>query len=159
MESDDIEIHKFLPSGIWEGFYCYHNSPIQHKMSIEIRFAKNKVSGSGIDDIGTFKWSGKYNLNNFKINILKNYPSHNIIYNGDIDENGIWGIWNNNEDLSNLNFSPEVIIAIKKVFNNRIKGGFHIWPKRKNESAKESTEEKEQTKSLILEEIYIEQFR
>ena len=51
MRLDTIETHKFLPNGIWEEFYCYNNSPTQHKMRITLLFSDNKVSGSGIDDI------------------------------------------------------------------------------------------------------------
>ena len=158
MKPNDIENHKFLPSGYWKGFYCYNNSPVQHKMSISLEFAKNRVSGSGIDDVGSFKWNGKYNLNDFKINMTKIYRTHNIIYNGDIDENGIWGIWNNGEDFSKLGFSSEVIIAIKKAFEDKIKGGFHIWPIRRNSLSEVYVEEEEIVKSLKLEEIYIEHF-
>lgn len=158
MESNDIETHKFLPSGPWEGFYCYHNSPAQHKMSINLEFVNNKVSGSGIDDIDSFKWNGKYDLNDFKINMTKIYPTHNILYSGDIDENGIWGFWNNGEDLSKSGLSPEMISYIKKAFENKIKGGFHIWPIRKNQMSEAHAEKEELSKSLKLEEIYIEHF-
>ena len=72
MKLNTIETHKFLPSGIWEGFYCYNNSPTQHKMHITLLFSDNKVSGSGIDDVDTFKWKGKYNLKDFKIKLTKN---------------------------------------------------------------------------------------
>ena len=106
MEPKNIENHKFLPSGFWKGFYCYNNSSVKHKMSISLKFSNKRVSGSGTDDLGSFKWNGKYDLNNFKINMTKIYPTHIIHYKGDIDENGIWGIWDNGE----------------------IKGGFHIWP-------------------------------
>ena len=41
--------------------------------------------------------------------MTKIYHTHTIDYKGDIDENGIWGIWDNGE----------------------IKGGFHIWPIKK----------------------------
>lgn len=158
MDSDNLENHKFLPSGPWEGFYCYNDSPAQHKMSIHLKFADNQVFGSGLDDVDSFIWRGKYNLNDLKVNMTKIYPTHNILYNGDIDENGIWGIWNNGEDLSKLGFSPEVITAIKSAFADKLNGGFHIWPVRKIEESEENVEEEELVKSLKLEEIYIEHF-
>ncbi|QWX84649.1 hypothetical protein H0I23_03105 [Cellulophaga sp. HaHaR_3_176] len=85
-----MESHELLPSGKWEGFYCFQNSPKQHKMAIELLFKNGKVNGSGIDDVAPFKWSGNYSLENFKIQLVKTYSSHSISYFGDIDENGIW---------------------------------------------------------------------
>jgi hypothetical protein len=35
------EMHPLLPSGAWEGFYCYRTSSEQHKMQIELNF-KNR---------------------------------------------------------------------------------------------------------------------
>lgn len=158
MELNNIETHKFLPTGIWEGFYCYHNSSVQHKMQMTLRFKNNKIYGSGIDDVGSFKWSGKYNLNEFKVNLSKNYSTHLILYNGDIDENGIWGIWNNGENLSKFGFSPEMINLLKKAYKDKIQGGFHIWPKKRKEKSEQFSEE-EINKSTKLEEIFIEHFR
>ena len=31
-----------------------------------------------MDDVDTFKWQGKYDLNEFKAHLMKNYPTHNI---------------------------------------------------------------------------------
>lgn len=158
MESDSFESHKFLPSGHWEGFYCYNKSPNQHKMKVNLYFSKNKVSGSGIDDINSFKWAGKYNLKDYQITMTKIYPTHSILYNGNIDENGIWGIWNNDEAISKISLNREIISAFKKAFEDQITGGFHIWPKRKNDFREEYIEGEELIKSSKLEEIYIEHF-
>ncbi|WP_010134021.1 hypothetical protein [Ochrovirga pacifica] len=156
MKEENIETHEFLPSGIWEGFYCYNNSPVQHKMSIRLKFIENKVSGNGVDDVAPFTWSGKYDLNNFKINKTKLYSTHQIEYYGDIDENGIWGIWKNVKDLSNLD--PELVEIVLNSFQNEIKGGFHIWPKKRSNIAKEIEQSEEVESSKKLEEIYIEYF-
>tara|TARA_B110000908_G_C10039066_1_gene350952 strand:+ start:122 stop:601 length:480 start_codon:yes stop_codon:yes gene_type:complete len=158
MKLDTKETHKFLPSGIWEGFYCYNNSPTQHKMRITLLFSDNKVSGSGIDDVDTFKWKGKYNLIDFKIKLTKKYPTHIILYSGDIDKNGIWGIWEDGDDLSKLGLSEEIINSIKEKFKDEAMGGFHIWPKRKEKKSNKLKEEFIANKSSKLEEIFIEYF-
>ena len=134
MDLEDIETDKYLPSGHWEGFYCYNNSPIQHKMRTNLTFQNNKVTGTGIDDIDPFKWIGKYDLDTFKITKTKIYATHEIAYSGDIDENGIWGIWNNAEDLSKL--TPEILEIIQSIFKDKLKGGFHIWPVKKLKNMK-----------------------
>ena len=78
------------------------------------------------------------------------------MYDGHIDENGIWRIWNSGEDYTDFGFTPEMIITLKKTFKDKMKGGFHIWPKRKDKKSKEFTEEDELIKSSKLKEIYIE---
>ncbi|MET3019201.1 hypothetical protein [Flavobacterium hydatis] len=152
MKDNKNETHHFLPSGEWEGFYCYSNSPAQHKMSIELNFVNSIISGSGVDDVNSFKWNGSYNLEHFKIKMVKTYPTHIINYNGDIDENGIWGVWDNPEDLSFFaNLSPNIYQQAKAM----TKGCFHIWPKAaKNESKEEIKEEVKESKKL--KEFYIQ---
>ncbi|KAF2517760.1 hypothetical protein [Flavobacterium foetidum] len=151
MASND-ETHHFLPSGEWEGFYCYSSTPQQHKMSIELRFSNSVISGSGIDDVDSFIWNGSYDLEHFKIKMIKKYPTHIINYQGDVDENGIWGVWDNPEDFSDLAKSePEIF----KKFKAWTHGGFHIWPKTsKSESKEESSEEIKESKKL--KEFYIQ---
>ena len=152
MASNDNETHHFLPSGEWEGFYCYSNTPDQHKMSIELSFNNFVVSGSGIDDIDSFKWNGTYNLEQFKIKMVKSYATHIINYKGDIDENGIWGVWDNPEDLSFLDEYPATFVNNVKAMTY---GGFHIWPKAvKGESKEEIREEVKESKKL--KEFYIQ---
>ncbi|MFH6950645.1 hypothetical protein ACHRV6_19275 [Flavobacterium sp. FlaQc-51] len=152
MKDDKNESHHFLPSGEWEGFYCYSNSPNQHKMSIELSFANSIVSGSGIDDVAPFRWNGSYNLEQFKLKMVKTYSTHIINYAGDIDENGIWGLWDNPEDLSGFDeFGPALLQNIKAMTH----GGFHIWPKAsKSESKEEIREEVKESKKL--KEFYIQ---
>lgn len=60
-----------------------------------------------------------------------------ILYTGDIDENGIWGIWKDGDDLSKLGLSEEIINSIKEKFKDEAMGGFHIWPKRKEKISNE----------------------
>lgn len=155
MKPDNLETHEFLPSGEWEGFYCYNNSPLQHKMSVQLRFSNNRITGSGVDDIEPFTWSGNYDLDDFKSTKTKIYSKHKILYKGDIDENGIWGIWENAEDFSGI--APEFVEMAKRLLKDKIKGGFHIWPK-KGKKATESIKNEEKEKSTVLEEIFIEYF-
>ncbi len=155
MNQKNTETHHFLPSGEWEGFYCYGDSPTQHKMAIELSFVDSVVSGSGIDDVAPFTWKGDYNLDTLKIRMMKTYPTHQIFYKGDIDQNGIWGTWDDRTDLSQ-HFNPETIRKMKEVFKDKIRGGFHIWPKTANSESKEATNEEAITESEKLKEIYIE---
>ncbi|MBT34366.1 MAG: hypothetical protein CMO01_32275 [Thalassobius sp.] len=153
MDTQNTESHHLLPSGEWEGFYCYSNSPEQHKMAIELSFSNKVVSGSGEDDVAPFTWDGNYNLDTFIIKMIKTYATHKISYKGDIDENGIWGIWEDLTDLSGM-LDPETIKYILEKFSDKIKGGFHIWPKKqKSESNQEELKE-----SKKLAEIFIEHF-
>lgn len=109
------ESNNLLPSGNWEGFYCYSSDTHKHKMEIELHFKSGKITGTGVDDVGAFHWSGSYDLVSFKATMVKHYTSHTVNYIGTIDENGIWGIW-----------------EIKQSYLS-ISGGFHIWPKKQEE--------------------------
>ena len=149
------ERHPLLPSGDWEGFYCYHYSPEQHKMFIELNLTNGIVSGSGIDDVAPFTWSGSYDLEKFKLQMTKKYHSHEVFYKGDIDENGIWGIWEIVHDFSNI--PPELVGHIKAAFKNEITGGFHIWPK-KQESNSTSNSMNSEEESEKLKELFVEIF-
>lgn len=109
INKDLNEMHPLFPSGEWEGFYTYAFGPDaqQHKMSLDLIFKINLITGSGSDDIGSFSWRGTYNTDALKCTITKHYASHTVFYEGSIDENGIWGTWS-------LTWGH---------------GGFHIWPK------------------------------
>ena len=149
------ESHPNLPSGEWEGFYCYGNSPEQHKMAIALTFQNGVVTGSGTDDVAPFTWKGKYDLDAMKVYMTKVYATHCIDYKGDIDENGIWGTWENSEAILDIRqrFSSNAQQRILRTFGAQISGGFHIWPKKQNADtvAKEALAE-----SDILKEIYEE---
>lgn len=126
----EFEKDPLLPSGPWKGFYCYEADAEKHKMDIELTFCDMTVSGSGIDDVGTFHWEGNYDLTHFKANITKQYLTHKVWYKGAIDENGIWGNWELN------------------IGWNNITGGFHIWPKKQNQG--ESTMEVGKEISIVM---------
>jgi len=108
--NSESETHPLYPSGDWQGFYIYAQGPNaqQHAMHSLLRFHNQQITGTGFDDVGAFSWSGSYNLNTHTVSLVKSYATHQVSYQGYADEQGIWGNWT----LS------------------RIKGGFHIWPKR-----------------------------
>lgn len=121
-QTDPPETHPLFPSGEWEGFYTYEYGPNaqRHLMSFTLRFQANVVTGSGSDDVATFRWEGTYDTAQLCCKMTKRYLSHTVFYDGNVDENGIWGTWN---------------------IRNFMKGGFHIWPKATAENFAE--EEKE----------------
>lgn len=112
---DKNETHPLFPSGEWEGFYTYSmgSEADQHPMQFSLEFRDQLVSGGGSDDVGGFAWKGRYDTKALTCQMTKYYSTHNVDYNGQVDENGIWGTW-----------------TIRWM-----KGGFHIWPKKKGEEA------------------------
>jgi len=149
------EQHPLLPSGEWEGFYCYDYSPDQHKMKFDLAFGSNLVSGSGIDDVAIFTWLGEYDLDSYKIKMTKSYSTHKVYYIGRIDENGIWGTWNISMDGYNLpqEFKEFLDIAFKKEHN----GGFHIWPKKQNSNTNYNNAQQEESEKL--KKLFVEVFK
>ncbi|GEO05644.1 hypothetical protein AAE02nite_33080 [Adhaeribacter aerolatus] len=103
------ETHPLFPSGDWEGFYTYAMGPQadKHPMQFMLNFKANVVDGSGADDVGGFVWKGRYNTGQLECTMTKYYSTHQVHYQGQVDENGIWGLWE----------------------MDWLKGGFHIWPK------------------------------
>lgn len=102
-----------------------------------------------MDDVAPFVWKGQYDLKKFKIVMDKKYPTHTIIYSGDIDENGIWGLWSSLNQIPK-NISPELLNLIVSQFDLAIKGGFHIWPKKRyrNKNINVALKEEVANKSL-----------
>ncbi len=113
------ETHPLFPSGTWEGFYTYQMGPDagQHAMAFSLNFKDEIITGNGSDDVGGFSWRGAYSKEGLVCTMTKAYATHTVDYQGNVDENGIWGTWT-------LDW---------------MKGGFHIWPKAnaENEVAKE----------------------
>lgn len=113
MNHNKTEQHPNLPSGEWEGLYKYP-IPLQGileegKMSFVIDFCEGSIIGFGSDQVGGYTWKGRYDTDKMQCWITKSYTTHDIEYEGNIDENGIWGFW--------------------LTGNDRFKGTFHIWPK------------------------------
>jgi hypothetical protein len=87
-------------------------------MRFHLTFCENIITGRGSDDIGHFSWEGNYNTQSMTVNMTKFYLTHEVHYQGWIDENGIWGNWN----------------------IGACKGGFHIWPKESFQKKEEKEE-------------------
>jgi hypothetical protein len=113
---DLLETHPLFPSGDWEGFYTYTGwaAGYQEKMAVFLNFKDNVVEGGGSDPVGAFTWRGTYDKVEMRCTMTKYYASHQVHYEGRVDENGIWGQWS---------------------ISDHWKGGFHIWPKPGAENA------------------------
>ena len=113
MEKSKSEQHHNLPSGEWEGLYKYpsvfRGMFEEGKMTFVIDFCNGGIIGFGYDQVGGYTWKGRYDLDKLKCWMTKSYTTHHIDYEGNIDENGIWGFWLTGHD--------------------HFKGTFHIWPK------------------------------
>jgi len=110
------ETHPLFPSGDWEGFYTYHQGPDAHRhmKQFTLEFRDNVVVGRGSDDVGSFRWKGVYDTQTLRCRLTKFYITHTVEYDGYVDENGIWGMWN-----------------IRRFGG----GGFHFWPVKNEEEA------------------------
>ena len=114
-----------FPSGPWVGFYNYGPASGRHRMDLGLTFAKGRVTGDGIDDIGRFLIAGRFDAEARECDWTKTYPgSHDVFYRGFREGKGIWGTW-------------EI-----GIFSH---GGFNIWPKNTDdlESDKEIATEPE----------------
>ncbi len=107
------ETHPLFPSGDWTGFYNFSWSKDKHMMDFQLNFNNGTVLGRGTDDVAPFHWKGTYDTKILICNMVKFYPSHTVLYNGYVDENGIWGTWS---------------------IGSNFTGGFHLWPKAKGEA-------------------------
>lgn len=82
-------------------------------MDLHLSFANGAMTGDGSDDIGRFVIRGRYEASRRECWWTKIYPgSHEVSYHGFRDGNGIWGTWE---------------------IRPWSKGGFHIWPRRRQE--------------------------
>lgn len=121
--NENYETHHLFPSGEWEGFYTYQIFSQNYRglMSFYLLFQKQTVEGEGIDSVGRFAWKGTYDTKEMTCQMTKYYyGKHKVFYDGQVDENGIWGTW--------------------KITDNW-KGGFHIWPKGQGQEAIEEVKE------------------
>ncbi|MEM1325311.1 MAG: hypothetical protein AAGI23_05120 [Bacteroidota bacterium] len=118
------EIHPHFPSGEWEGLYGYFNYNLTDKMQFELEFSDGQVKGSGHDSVGSFSWTGSYDVNTGECQITKSYlGAHTVIYEGQADESGIKGNWK----IGGSGFGE---------------GTFHLWPKAQEEEAIEKAVKK-----------------
>ncbi|MCV6628346.1 MAG: hypothetical protein OIF50_00650 [Flavobacteriaceae bacterium] len=151
LASEALETHPLLPSGSWKGFYCYQSDPTQHHMQTVLQFGQQKIFGSGQDDIGSFGWHGLYDLDKMKSSKIKHYKTHLIQYEGNIDENGIWGIWHHPQLKTE---TQQMHPALEKYAS----GGFHIWPAASSQEQQQYLEKANKEKSELLEELFIKYF-
>ena len=99
-------------------------------MDLGLTFAKGRLMGDGIDDVGQFLIAGRFNAEARECDWTKTYPgSHDVFYRGFRESKGIWGTW-------------EIGISSH--------GGFHIWPKSAGdlESDKETATEPEPVEAV-----------
>lgn len=125
---EKLETNPLFPSGEWEGFYTYAfgSDAYRNMMSFALTFKNGKVSGSGVDNVSRFIWRGSYDTEKLRCWMQKRYPSHIVVYDGYVDQNGIWGTWE---------IPPHD------------RGGFHIWPKGLSENL--TVEDKETVPEFV----------
>lgn len=134
MKNKNDETHRFLPSGEWEGFYCYNNSRKHHKILIQLHFANSIVSGFEVDIINSYRWNGFYDTEHSKISMIKTYPTDTLEeYKGEISKKGIRGIW---EQLVDISAFEESKPKLFKQLKGMSQGKFHIWPKTSKNKSK-----------------------
>jgi hypothetical protein len=102
-------------------------------MHFMLTFKENLVIGSGGDDVGSFTWKGSYHKERMECLMTKYYGSHTVYYQGQVDENGIWGSWQ-------LDW---------------VGGGFHIWPKGYSCNHAKQAYELEPEGNLLKEEVAV----
>src|SRR3569833_1845058 len=103
-----LETDERFPSGPWTGFYLQKLRPGRHWMELRLTFARSILLGDGLDSVGAFHISGKYDVKDGSCHWTKLYVArHAVSYRGFSEGKGIWGVW-----------------TIRA--NDR--GGFHIWP-------------------------------
>ena len=99
-----------FPSGKWTGFWLQRLLLGRQYMSLNLAFAKNRITGEGTDCIGDFVMAGQYDLTTGQCTIHKSYiGAHTVFYEGRNENDGlwIWGLWH---------------------IGNSDQGGFHLWP-------------------------------
>ena len=63
-------------------------------MDLVLTFADHTVSGDGMDDIGQFAVTGRFDGTNCECYWTKTYIGrHDVYYRGFRDGKGIWGLW------------------------------------------------------------------
>ena len=106
----EIETDPRFPSGRWTGFWLQRFFIGRQYMSLNLTFAGGIVRGDGIDRVGKFTITGRYDLVTGNCNLTKGYlGAHTLTYDGRNENDGqwIWGLWHH--------------LSLDR-------GGFHIWP-------------------------------
>ncbi|MBN1675934.1 MAG: hypothetical protein JXR37_33130 [Kiritimatiellae bacterium] len=100
-------------SGPWQGFYVYGagRDQARHRQDLRLEFAEGKIKGTGLDDIGPFSVSGRYDVDGGRCSWTKVYmhrPMAAVFYSG-VGE-------------------PEPVIYGAWALPNGDRGGFKLWP-------------------------------
>jgi hypothetical protein len=97
-------------SGTWEGYFVQSvgGGLLLGWMELELHFVGGEVIGRGVDLVGRFRVTGKYQAESARCVFRKRYlGAHGVFYSGSGDASGIRGKW-----------------RIAKLGS----GAFHIWP-------------------------------
>jgi hypothetical protein len=97
-------------------------------MDLHLTFREGTMTGEGIDRIGRFLISGRYDVSEGKCGWIKRYVGkHSVDYQGFNEGKGIWGSWR---------IPP-------------LHGGFHIWPVGMGESDVDQLGEEREVPQLV----------
>jgi hypothetical protein len=83
------------PSGPWRGYYLYGDGGAKHRMSLHLTFAGDgSIEGDGVDDVGAFVISGRFDLGTSQAGWTKRYVGmHTVEYSGLYCQRQICGDW------------------------------------------------------------------
>ena len=106
----EFETDPRFPSGKWTGFWLQRFFIGRQYMSLYLTFTQGIVRGEGIDRVGKFTVTGRYDLKTGDCMLTKSYVgAHSLSYQGRNENDGqwIWGLWHR--------------LTLDR-------GGFHLWP-------------------------------
>lgn len=107
-DQNHVETDERFPSGPWIGFFLQREIPGKHRMDLTLTFKDGLVDGFGRDWVGKFRFVGRYQVDDGRCFLTKQYlGSHQVQYIGYNEGRGIWGTWE---------------------IPGYSKGGFRIWP-------------------------------
>lgn len=99
-------------------------------MELHLEFARGRLTGEGMDDIGRFYIRGHYDAQELECYWTKTYVgAHDVYYRGFREGKGIWGTWE---------------------IGLRARGGFHIWPKGAEEGATQTAAAEEPAPAQVV---------
>lgn len=83
------------PSGVWRGFWQQEFWGRQPMEAFTLHFRAGEVTGSGVDVVGRFLFTGDYDTKTGAIRLVKQYlGKHQVLYVGHPDGEGcIGGTW------------------------------------------------------------------
>jgi hypothetical protein len=112
--NDDLESDARFPSGPWVGFWLQRLPPLgRQMMEMRLTFRQGQMTGEGLDLLGAFLFTGRYDIADGRCHWTKRYiGKHDVFYQGFNEGKGIWGTW-------------EIPASDRHPL---LHGGFHIWP-------------------------------